>query len=251
MKTQNRAISFRERLALALLSTTAAIVMSASGAIAQTAEINTPVNVRSSPNPTAPIRATLPVGARGTIIDRSGNWVYIVLGRVEGWVYAPYVTEVGSGGNSGNGQSATINASDVNVRSNPNSNSAIRATLPRGTGVTIIERSGNWSYVVAGRVEGWVFSEYLTLGSSGGSSGNRQIAITNVADVNVRSQPDPYAAIRVTLPQGTGVTITDRNGNWSYVEVAGGRGEGWVFTRYLTEGVGGDGTGGGLITPSP
>ncbi|MBD2091562.1 SH3 domain-containing protein [Microcoleus sp. FACHB-1515] len=247
MKTQNWAISFRERFALALLSTTAAIVMSVSSAIAQTAEVNTQVNVRANPSPTAAIRATLPVGTRGTIIDRRGNWVYLVVGRVEGWVYAPYITEASSGGSSGDRQSATINASDVNVRSNPNSNAAIRATLPQGTGVTIIDRSGNWSYVVAGRVEGWVFSQYLTV-NSGGSSGG-QIAITNVADVNVRSQPDPYAAIRATLPQGTGVTITDRSGNWSYVVVAGGRGEGWVFSRYLTVGVGGDGTGGGLITP--
>lgn len=98
VKTKNWAIS--------LFSATAAVVMAVSTAIAQTAEINvSDVNVRSGPGVHHGIRGTFPRGVRGTIINRSGDWVYVVTGRLEGWVYAPYITIVGSGsgGDSGTG----------------------------------------------------------------------------------------------------------------------------------------------------
>lgn len=151
--------------------------MMASATFAQTAEVNvSDLNVRSNPSPTAPIRATLPRGVRGAIINRSGNWVYLVAGRVEGWVYAPYVTIVGSddgdnGSGSGTNERAVVNAEDVNVRSGPGTSASIRATLPRSTGVTIINRNGDWAYIVAGRVEGWVYSRYLTIVSGDGTGG--------------------------------------------------------------------------------
>ena len=59
---------------------------------AKTAEVQVNVlSVRSSPNNTSQIRGTLPKRAQAKIIQLQGDWYYIVMGRVEGWVEGSYV----------------------------------------------------------------------------------------------------------------------------------------------------------------
>ncbi len=80
-------------LAIALLSTTAAVGLSISAAFAQVARVDIDhLNVRSGPGLIHSIRGTMGRGSQAKIIQTQGNWLYIVTGRVEGWIYAPYVT---------------------------------------------------------------------------------------------------------------------------------------------------------------
>ncbi|MBW4461446.1 MAG: SH3 domain-containing protein [Nodosilinea sp. WJT8-NPBG4] len=80
-------------LAVALLSTAAAIGLSISAAFAQVAEVNIDsLNVRSGPGLNHGVRGTIPRGAQAKIIQTQGDWLYVVTGPIEGWVYAPYVT---------------------------------------------------------------------------------------------------------------------------------------------------------------
>lgn len=49
------------------------------------------LNVRSSPNTNSQVRGTLPKGTQAKIIQQQGDWYYIVMGRVEGWVSGSYI----------------------------------------------------------------------------------------------------------------------------------------------------------------
>ncbi|WP_017299687.1 SH3 domain-containing protein [Nodosilinea nodulosa] len=80
-------------LATGLIATAAAIGLSVSAAFAQVAEVNIDLlNVRSGPGTSFAVRGTIPMGAQAKIIQTQGDWLYIVTGPIEGWVYAPYVT---------------------------------------------------------------------------------------------------------------------------------------------------------------
>ena len=106
MKTKNWAI--------ALCSATIAVALSISTASAETVEvIINQLRVRSGPGLEYSVITAFDKGVRVNRIKQQGNWAYIAAGRVEGWVYAPYIKIVGSvpgpgtGGGSGGGNIGT------------------------------------------------------------------------------------------------------------------------------------------------
>ena len=108
MKTKNWAI--------ALCSATIAVVAVVSTASAETVEvIINQLRVRSGPGLEYSVITAFDKGVRVNRIKQEGTWAYIAAGRVEGWVYAPYIKVVGSvpvpgpvtGGGSGGGNIGT------------------------------------------------------------------------------------------------------------------------------------------------
>lgn len=82
-----------KNLALALVGAAAALGLSVSAALAQVAEVSVDrLNVRTGPGTGFAVRGTMPRGSQAKIIETQGDWLYIVTGAVEGWIYAPYVT---------------------------------------------------------------------------------------------------------------------------------------------------------------
>lgn len=56
-----------------------------------------------------------------------------------------------------------ITAGVLNMRSEPNKNSGLIASLPRGTEVEVFETSGSWAYVTAADGStGWLSQNFLT-----------------------------------------------------------------------------------------
>lgn len=87
-------------------------MVSISSAFAETVEVTVNnLNVRTGPGTNYSVLTVFDKGVRVNRIKQSGNWAYVVAGRVEGWVYAPYVTVVGSGNpgdvGTGNGNIGT------------------------------------------------------------------------------------------------------------------------------------------------
>ena len=82
--------------AIALFSATIAVAMSISTALAEVVEVAVnQLKVRSGPGLEYSVITTFNKGFRASRIKQQGNWAYIALGRVEGWVYAPYIRIVG------------------------------------------------------------------------------------------------------------------------------------------------------------
>ena len=138
--------------------------------VKKTAEVQVnDLNVRSSPNTNSKVQGTLPKGTQAKIIQSQGSWYYIVMGPVEGWVEGSYIKVLdGSPGNVATkptpvteAKTAEIKIEGLNVRSSPNTTSQIQGTLPKGTQAKIIQRQGDWYYIVMGRVEGWVSGSYI------------------------------------------------------------------------------------------
>ncbi len=93
---------------------------------------------------------------RGTgcyILEKKGNWrrIKTFKGKV-GWVSATYLTKEAT---------AKVTASALNVRKGPGTSSAILGCFKKGTKVTVLYTSGNWAYVKAKGLTGYVSLNYL------------------------------------------------------------------------------------------
>jgi uncharacterized protein YraI len=68
-------------------------------------------------------------------------------------------------------ETVEVTGDGVNVRSGPGTNYGVVTVWNKGVQGNRIKQQGNWSYVVTGRVEGWISSSFVKpAGSSSGSN---------------------------------------------------------------------------------
>lgn len=60
------------------------------------------------------------------------------------------------------GQSVYVTADTLNARAQPNTSAAIASKLPRGSSVSIIERSGSWMRVRTSNGPAWISGDYVS-----------------------------------------------------------------------------------------
>ena len=120
----------------------------------------------------------------------------------------------------------------LNVRSAPSSTASVRTSLPKGTAVTLISRSGDWWQVQYGPDSyGYCSAAYIRE-LSGSSSA---VVSTASGSLNVRSAASSSAAIQTSLPKGAAVTVLSTSGSWSRILYHGAR-TGYVRSDYLSAG---------------
>jgi len=66
-----------------------------------------------------------------------------------------------SSSSSRSGKYMLVNADALNVRKGPSADTALVGSLPRGTRVEVLDRSGTWWKIKSGKIEGYVNSSYL------------------------------------------------------------------------------------------
>jgi len=68
----------------------------------------------------------------------------------------------GGSSSSSSGRYMYVNADSLNVRSGPSADNALVGSLPRGTRVEVLNRSGTWWEIRSGNIRGYVNSSYLS-----------------------------------------------------------------------------------------
>ena len=111
------------------------------------------LRMRKGPGTSYDIIAKLVCGTGCTILSSNGNWrkVKTFDGKV-GWVYASYLKKEAT---------AKVTASTLNVRKGPGTSTAVIGSFKHGTKVTVKYTSGNWAYVTANGLTGYVSLTYL------------------------------------------------------------------------------------------
>ena len=171
-----------------------------------------------------------------------------------------------------------ISSTQLNVRAEPSTASAVLGIIPPNTNLQIIGKDpgGSWWQILypAGRQEkGWVTAQYVTSGSPpevpviGGGEANPNdgnVAIVQ-QQLNVRSGPGAdFNSVGTLNPQDVARLIgKDANGAWLQIEFAAGPdGKGWISAAFvqakgveglpiLTESGSVVGTGTPMNTPQP
>ena len=111
------------------------------------------LNVRSGAGTSYAIIDQLKRGTGCTILSSNGNWRKIKTfnGKV-GWVSANYLKKEITG---------WVTASALNVRKGPGTSTIILGSLKKGSKVTVKSVTGNWAYVKAKKLTGYVSMNYL------------------------------------------------------------------------------------------
>lgn len=209
------------------------------------------LNVRSGGSTNDPVITTVSKGTKLDIISSENGWYEISINGTTGYVSAEYVSTDGSGSIAVSGQSGSVNVSVLNLRSGASTDSSVVGALYMGDTVSITESNNGWYGVTtASGAKGYVYAQYITLGSSGSSSdtsnGNTSTSVTpasgegtcNTSALNVRSDASTSASVIGLIRYGTKVTITGTAGAWYQVTttVNGSSVTGFVHGDYITMG---------------
>ena len=123
----------------------------------------------------------------------------------------------------------------LNIRNGPGAKyNIVGAIHPGECGVVTGRRSGNWIWVDHGH-GGYVHSRYLRSEDEGGDASDQRCArgVASNDVLNIRQRPTASSAIVGYIPpNGCGVEVRNRSGNW--YRVVYGRASGWVNGRYLS-----------------
>lgn len=111
------------------------------------------LNMRAGAGTDYKITGKLKKGTGCYILESKGNWrrVKTFKGKI-GWVSANYLRKEAT---------AKVTARSLNVRKGPGTNTAILGGFKKGTKVTVLYTSGNWAYVTAKGLTGYVSLKYL------------------------------------------------------------------------------------------
>ena len=128
-----------------------------------------------------------------------------------------------------NQKTATVTASQLNVRSGPSTAYSIVHVLRQGDTVEVIGESDGWYQIRLkdGRV-GWSSGQYLNLNSQ---SAARRATVT-ASQLNVRSGPSTAYSIVHVLRQGETVEVIGESDGWYQIRLKDGR-VGWSSGQYL------------------
>lgn len=112
------------------------------------------LNLRSEPNTSSSVVASLPNGTRVKLIGISGSWYKVSCDYGTGYVASNYIS----------GVTGVINGSDgsLNLRSDATSSSTLIIAIPNGTVVDIVRKMSNTWYQINCTVNGTPYSGYVS-----------------------------------------------------------------------------------------
>lgn len=113
----------------------------------------------------------------------------------------------------------------VNIRANASTGSAIVGYLPKAAAADVIERGPEWSHIISNGVEGYIKNEYLAYGADAkylASVYGKQGVEVSWDGVNVFSQPDGSSKIVKKADGGNEFEILNAEGHWYSVQMNDG-----------------------------
>lgn len=188
------------------------------------------VNLRSGPGTSYGVITVIPAGTILAHQGKSQNGFYEVgYGHTYGWVHKDYLTPTGGSTDPVIVGSAKATVS-LNLRAGPSSSDHVLRVIPAGTWLKAsnTHRYG-YRYVIHNGLPGWVADQYLSWSQHGEPTGE---VFTTTARLNLRSEPNTGAAVRLVIPSGAKVkALTGTANGWREVSYNGTAG--WVSTNYL------------------
>ncbi len=127
----------------------------------------------------------------------------------------------------------------VNVRQEPNTDSAVLGKIYDGAVAQILETAGeeqDWFHVVSGNVKGYIKAEYFLYGDAAVEAVDRYVTryATVIADrLNVRQEQSTDSRRIGYIDHGEKVKILEQLGDWLLVQYTDNR-SGYVAAEYVT-----------------
>lgn len=203
------------------------------------------------------------VGVRGS---RSGDWMPVVCGNRNGWIWADYVAtakssenESGGGDTTGTRVIAHTNGDGIRCRKKASLEGEILTVLVAGDNVQLRGAAkGNWQPIYCDGMKGYVYKDYLAKpGDDTGATpvptpapstslkngDTAKVSGTNGDGVRFRSAAGSSSSVIMVLSEGTKVDVVKGStGDWVAVSYRGNTG--FVHGDYLVKAASGGSSGG-------
>lgn len=224
------------------------------------------LNCRTGAGTTYPVITVLPDGTVLQTRDGASNgWIAVVCGGQDGFVSSQYVANSGGtatpapsqnvAGTTGTGTITGTGGDGVRCRSGAGTTYSTITVLSEGASVTVRGAAqGSWTPVSCGGQNGWVSSDYITVGggstppapapSTGGGAPTGTVTVTGTGGggLNCRTGAGTSYPVISVLAEGSSVATTGAASNgWQPVSCGGQNG--FVSSQYVT--------GGGAPAPAP
>ena len=105
----------------------------------------------------------------------------------------------------------------LNIRKEPNAQSAIIGKIYRGSAADIVEKGDGFTKIQSGTVEGWVSNEFILFGKEAESFALENGAFTATvlaSSLNVRQEPDEDSTILATVEQNQVFIVDEQLDGW-------------------------------------
>ncbi len=125
---------------------------------------NDPLGVRLHPEDGAQRIYELPKGSEIQVVATYGNWAYVQIDGVNGWVALKYLqlVEKGAAPKYSNGTYTVSTKNDpLGIRVKPYQDAERNGQVPKGEKVTVLTVCGEWGYVNYNGNYGWLSFQYL------------------------------------------------------------------------------------------
>jgi len=222
---------------LAGMTAAAALALTSVSALAETADSalvrGGKLNLRETPSLAAKVLGQFPTGTLVEIIESGDEWHKVEVNGQAGYMMAKFL-------NSAEGETtATVRTNTgigLNLREEPDADSAILTSVKNGETVTVLQKGSNWCRVSVDGVEGFMSAKYLRFGAQSAQPSTGKVAVvSNPRDtqvLNLRQSASLDAKVLDYYRNGVKVTILKAGDTWHKVQVEDGK-IGYMMARYL------------------
>lgn len=130
------------------------------------ANVDTYLNVRKEPSEGSGLAGKMPQSAGCEILEALDGWYKVQSGEVSGYVKAEYLLTGDAAAIKAEEKltnMATANTSNLNVRSQPSTESGVIIKIDKGEKLEVVEQLDGWVKVNVDSDEGYVSAEYVTV----------------------------------------------------------------------------------------
>lgn len=213
-----------------LVTSFATIAMANTGTVVINAAV---VNVRTGPGLSYDIMSQVVENQKVQVIDEENEWYKVRISNDEiGWVASWLVDnlEISAATNL----IGTITYSEVNVRSENNTDSEIIGTVTEGTQLTVLFEQNGWTQVQYENQVAWVSSKLIdvkvkpkqqaatTVATKENAAAPVQQVTIRSNNTNIRSGPSINDAVIVAASQGESFTLIEAVNDWYKIAFSDG-----------------------------
>lgn len=165
------------------------------------------VRMRSGPSTSYSILGTYNTGTTMAVTGTSGDWYEVSYNGTTGYVYSLYLTlDSGTSSSSSSTDSSSFTVTEmsdtaatvtsaVNMRTGPSTSYASLQVLSAGTSVTITGYSGSWYRISYNGSTGYVYSSYVTTGTSSSSTASSLSSSSTSAGEAIVTEAKKYLGV--------------------------------------------------------
>lgn len=211
------------------------IVMGEDAWVTSTNGLN--VKMRSGAGTEYKAIASYPPGTKCKVIFKYGDFTYIQIGSLLGYMMTQFLTgtDPGSGGTVEPYDVYVVspNGTGVNLRSGPSKGNQAIGFYEVGTKGKMIRPGAVWSLITIEGRTGYMMSQFLskTAPEPYVPTGEYIVISYNGKNINMRSGPGKNYPVIRTFPPGTSLKILTVGRDWQYISI--GEIKGYMMTQFI------------------